>query len=150
MLDRPGSAARAAVFKINGFARGTQGRMSANRRHRIALSSRGVELLVDRSTELQGHYRFMRNAETVTDAFVKKSQVGFAGQDQAGDRLVEQGADGQDGFGPRMAIAQSVVGNQDVRPAVQLPDPGDRLLSADGGRRPAGPTARAVGRGTGR
>src|SRR3954463_6748254 len=101
---------------------------STNRRPGILFSSRGIELLVERATELQWHYRFMRNAEVMTSALVKKRQVGFAGQDQAGDRMVEQGANGENRLGSRMAVAQPVVSNQDVRPAVQLPDPGDRLI----------------------
>ena len=110
MLDGCGSAGRAVIFRIGDFAQEMPRLTSTNRRLEILFSSRGIELLVERATKLQWHYWFMRNAEIVTSALVKKPQIGFAGQDQAGDRVVEQGADGQNW--PRSPYGHHAAGSQ--------------------------------------
>ena len=77
-------------------------------------SGRGIELLVERVTELRRHHRLVRDTEIVAGALAQELQVGFPGQDQAGDGVVEQGADGENGLGARPPLPQPVVGDLDV------------------------------------
>ena len=41
----------------------------------------------------------LRDAEIVPGAFTQELRICFTGQDQAGDGVVEQGADGKNGLG---------------------------------------------------
>ena len=68
-------------------------------------------------------------------ALAQELRIGFTGQDQAGNGVVEQGADGENGLGAGAGLLQPVVGDHDVRPAAELPDLSDGLFGADGGNR---------------
>src|SRR5688500_4831160 len=94
---------------------------------------RGMELLVEHAAELVRGHRLVREAHVAPGCSAQEVQLGLAGQDDAGDGVVEQSADSANGLGASSAVLQPVIGNDDVWSAAPLPNSGHGLVCVDSG-----------------